>query len=266
MLQVKINTVLDKLSLPLKPSYLKGFSSLFAVTLAAQLGVIPLTAYYFRQVSLAALVANIFVLPVMPAVMGLGLVSASLGLLLPPMGALLNIANYPLLSYVLFMARMFSALPFAYCEVYPPQLTEIALYYAIIAAIIALSAGGWRAALDLYRRLKFRFKPFHLLVFFLVLALLAVWGWPGLGFSPLEVVFLDVGQGDAIFMRTPQGQNILLDSGGKPAYRGDIDEPGRYVVLPFLEHRRIKKLDMVIISHPHEDHYGGLFAVLEKSP
>jgi competence protein ComEC len=37
-------------------------------------------------------------------------------------------------------------------------------------------------------------------------------------------------------------------------------------VVPFLEHRRIKKLDMVIVSHPHEDHYGGLFPVLEKFP
>jgi len=79
-------------------------------------------------------------------------------------------------------------------------------------------------------------------------------------------VFLDVGQGDAIFIRTPQGHNILLDGGGKPAYMGDIDETGRFVVVPFLEHRRIKKLDMVIVSHPHEDHYGGLSPVLEKFP
>ena len=82
----------------------------------------------------------------------------------------------------------------------------------------------------------------------------------------LEVVFLDVGQGDAIFIRTPQGHIILLDGGGKPAYMGDFDETGRFVVVPFLEHRRIKKLDMVIVSHPHEDHYGGLFPVLEKFP
>jgi competence protein ComEC len=263
LLQEKIAAILARLPFSFTLSPVKMISSLLAVTLAAQLGVIPLTAYYFRQVSLVALIANIFVLPVMALVLGLGLVSALLGLVWPLSGSLLNLANYPLLSYILFIARMFSALPFSYREVYPPRLTEIMLYYLFLA----LLAGGWRVLLSAYYRCKFRVRPFYFLVFLLLIALFVTWwGLPGIGSSTLEIVFLDVGQGDAIFIHTPQGQNILLDSGGKPAYMGNIDETGRLVVVPFLEYRRVKKLDMVIISHPHEDHYGGLFAVLDKIP
>ncbi len=263
LLQEKIAAFLARFALFFTPSQQKIISSLLAVTMAAQLGVIPLTAYYFRQVSLAALLANILILPVMALVLGLGLVSALLGLVWPLAGSLLNLANYPLLSYILFTARMFSALPFSYREVYPPRFTELLLYYLFLAVL----AGGWRVLLSAYYRLHLRVKPFYFLVAFLLPALLVTWwGLPGTGSSALEIVFLDVGQGDAIFIRTPQGQNILLDGGGKPAYMGNIDETGRLVVVPFLEYRRVKKLDMVIISHPHEDHYGGLFAVLEKIP
>ncbi len=138
LLQKKIVAVLEGLPLSLASSHLRGFSSILAVTLAAQLGVVPLTAYYFRQISLAALVANIFILPVMPVVMGLGLFSASFGLLWPPIASLLNLANYPLLAYILFAAKSFAALPFAYREVYPPYLIEIVLYYLFLA----LLAGG----------------------------------------------------------------------------------------------------------------------------
>ncbi|NLL56986.1 MAG: DNA internalization-related competence protein ComEC/Rec2 [Firmicutes bacterium] len=265
LLQEKITAALDRTPLAAAPSLVRNLPPMLAVTLAAQLGVLPLTALYFRQVSLVALLANLFVLPVMSLVMSLGLASALLGLLWPLAGSLLNLANYLPLSYLLYVAALFGSLPFSYCEVYPPYLSEIIIFYAFLA----LLAGGWRIFLPLYNRLKHRVRPFYLLVSLLLPVLFITWwGLPVTGFSEseLEIVFLDVGQGDAIFIRTPQGHNILLDGGGKPAYTGNIDETGRFVVVPFLEHRRIKKLDMVIVSHPHEDHYGGLFAVLEKFP
>ena len=197
-------------------------------------------------------------------VLGIGLISALLGLILPLAGALFNLANYPLLAYILFITTKVGSLPFSYCRVYPPHLPELCLYYAFF---VVLAGGGKKYLLSFYRYLQGRVRLFHLLIFFLLTALVFTWwGLPGIGRQSLEVVFLDVGQGDAILIQTPRGRNILLDSGGKPAYLGDIAETGHFVVVPFLEYRRIKKLDLVIISHPHEDHYGGLFAVLERIP
>ncbi len=71
----------------------------------------------------------------------------------------------------------------------------------------------------------------------------------------LEVHFIDVGQGDAILVRAPGGGNLLIDGGER--------EPG---VLGYLEKLGIRQLDVVVATHPHTDHIGGLIAVLKKMP
>lgn len=85
----------------------------------------------------------------------------------------------------------------------------------------------------------------------------------------IAVVFLDVGQGDAVFVQTPGGQNLLIDAGQGP-YR---DAPGvgprnagSRVVLPFLRRNRIDHLDYLVITHPHSDHLGGAVTIVETLP
>lgn len=81
----------------------------------------------------------------------------------------------------------------------------------------------------------------------------------------LEVVFLDVGQGDCIFIKTPKGKTLLVDAGGAPYWAGDSAfDPGEEIVVPYLKGRGIDSLDYVIVTHPHGDHFGGMFAVLNK--
>ena len=264
ILQEKISAVPASTGVPLSSFLVKKVSPLLAVTLAAQIGVLPLVAYYFREVSLVAIFTNLLILPVMALVLGIGLFSLLLGFILPLAGAFFNLANYPLLAYILFITTKIGSLPFAFCRVYPPHWAELCLYYAFF---VALAGGGKSYLLFLYGYLRERVRLVHLLILLLFVALIFTWcGLPGSWQRPLEVVFLDVGQGDAIFIQTPRGRNILLDAGGKPAYLGNIAETGHFVVVPYLEHRRIKKLDLAIISHPHEDHYGGFFAVLERFP
>lgn len=259
----KISLLGNRMLFFLSPAAIKTISSLAAVTLAAQLGVVPLTAYYFKEISLVALFSNMLILPVISLVLGVGLAAALLGLFFPTAASILNLANYPLLTYISLITEKVSSLPFAYREVYPPRFPELIIYYTLLL----FSGLGFKQFLPFILRLRQRLRPFHVLVFILLLALVCTWwGLPGSSPKKLEIVFLDVGQGDAIFVHTPLGHNILIDSGGNPAFRGNIDEPGRYVVVPFLEYRRIKKLDLVIVSHPHEDHYGGLLAVLDKFP
>ncbi|HRY29747.1 MAG TPA: ComEC/Rec2 family competence protein [Elusimicrobiota bacterium] len=85
-------------------------------------------------------------------------------------------------------------------------------------------------------------------------------------YAEMTVVFLDVGQGDSTFIKTPNGRTVLIDGGGTPAW-SDLDfEPGREVVVPFLEERGVLKLDYVVISHPHGDHIAGLLEVFRRVP
>jgi competence protein ComEC len=75
------------------------------------------------------------------------------------------------------------------------------------------------------------------------------------------VSFLDVGQGDAVFIKGPAGRTCLIDGGGKPG--GALtDVVGEQVVVPFLQNMGLGRLDLVILSHPHDDHMLGLVTVL----
>ena len=81
------------------------------------------------------------------------------------------------------------------------------------------------------------------------------------GRSQLTVTFLNVGQGDSILITTPKKKAILIDGGTYPREWSSFNA-GKYVVVPYLKKQGIKKLDMVIATHPDLDHIGGLLAVL----
>ncbi|MEA1927557.1 MAG: ComEC/Rec2 family competence protein [Candidatus Auribacterota bacterium] len=81
------------------------------------------------------------------------------------------------------------------------------------------------------------------------------------GSNILTVTYLDVHQGDAELIRTPDGKVILIDAGQSGNKYRHFDG-GKDVVLPFLKEKGIKKLDMVVVSHPHDDHVGGMVSVL----
>ncbi|MBL1229542.1 DNA internalization-related competence protein ComEC/Rec2 [Enterococcus sp. BWB1-3] len=86
------------------------------------------------------------------------------------------------------------------------------------------------------------------------------------------VAFIDVGQGDSIFIQAPfGGESILIDTGGRITFQTEPwrtrtmqKSPAEYTVIPFLKSRGVKKLDKVFITHSDTDHMGDLLAVSEK--
>ncbi len=93
--------------------------------------------------------------------------------------------------------------------------------------------------------------------------------WWGLSRRPdpdagkLRVIAVDVGQGDCTLVITPGGRTLLIDGGGTSdeAAAGDTDV-GAKIVVPFLEYLGINRIDVLVATHPHGDHVGGLAAVL----
>jgi competence protein ComEC len=79
----------------------------------------------------------------------------------------------------------------------------------------------------------------------------------------LRATFVDVGQGDAAIIDLPDGRVMLIDAGGNP--QGGPD-PGSRALLPLLAARRRSRLDTVVLTHPHPDHYGGLAALIDALP
>jgi competence protein ComEC len=90
-----------------------------------------------------------------------------------------------------------------------------------------------------------------------------VWGWSRRAAdsgSGLTLHFLDVGQGDGAALRTPAGRWVLIDAGP----RSEHGDAGRRVVVPFLASQGVRQLAMVVVSHAHADHLGGVLSVLDR--
>lgn len=106
--------------------------------------------------------------------------------------------------------------------------------------------------------MSFYKKPFSILIAILIIALLI------LGYllfqssdNDLHVYFLDVGMGDAIFIKTPDGQQVLIDGGPDNSV---VSELGKH--LPFYN----MQIDLMILTHPHADHVTGQIEILERYP
>ncbi|MEA1928426.1 MAG: ComEC/Rec2 family competence protein [Candidatus Auribacterota bacterium] len=103
-------------------------------------------------------------------------------------------------------------------------------------------------------RLLFGFLVFSLIFSFF---LFPAWGAGEKEAKELEVVYLDVGQGDSTLINTPGGKHILIDGGIGAGSFGSEDQ-GKKIILPYLRSHGINRLDTVLGSHPDYDHIGGL--------
>lgn len=225
-----------------------------ALVLAVELGVTPLTIYYFQQFSLVAFLANIFILPFLEGVLILGLLLAVLGFGPPFLAQGIAGFLWLLLKIALLFTNKLASLPGALIETSSPSVVGLIFYYLALASFLYI--------------LTKRVRKKQELTIGALTCVLVVFGFimSNSFSSSLKITFLDVGQGDAIFLQTPGGQNILLDGGGQPAYFQKKREVGEQILLPFFRKQGIRKLDLLLVSHFHEDHIGGLKTVLEQVP
>lgn len=227
-------------------------SDTLAATLAAQLGVIPVTLYYFNNLSVISVLSNLLVVPVVQVITVIGFMMVFAGLANIHAAVLIGYINNTFLSFVLFVTETTARLPFASIKLPTPSLTMIALYYC---GLIYLLQG----------RQFIKNRPWLNRIKWTCLAVLAMaFIITGLLPKPLEITFLDVGQGDSAFIRTAHGKNVLIDGGGRDAGSKSDFDVGESVVVPFILDQGTKRVDVVIASHGHTDHTEGLEAVLRE--
>jgi competence protein ComEC len=221
------------------------FAVPLAVSVAAQVTTAPLIISAFGQISLIATAANMIVVPVMSAAVGVGLVSVVVGTVSFDLTTVFSAANWSLQESALWVAHHCAAPGWAAVDVTLPGISILATIFCGV-----LVTTEWVRS--------------HRLAGYVVIAGLACANysvWASIGDEDhLVVRVLDVGQGDGILISFPKGKNILVD-GGIAGYGQDA---GERVVLPVLRHLGIRKLDAVIASHPHADHVGGLVTVLDR--
>ena len=214
------------------------------VSLAATLTTAPILAFHFHRLSLLSPLSNLVVIPLVGLlILPLGLLGLSLIPLSPMIASpLLKLSG--LFAILCTDAVMkLAALPLSSIYLPSPTHPEIALYFAILS-------------FPLWRRIPHR-RVLLSLILLLLAADVLYWSQKVQGDGRLEVVFLDVGQGDAAFVRFPGGEKMLIDAGG---LFGGLDT-GEKIIAPFLWRRRFVRVDYLVLSHPQPDHYKGLLFI-----
>ncbi|MDO5094244.1 MAG: ComEC/Rec2 family competence protein [Propionibacteriaceae bacterium] len=210
-----------------------------AVPLTAQLATAPLTTAMSGQLSIIGLFANALAGPFVGPATVLGLVAA-VTFWVPPLAAAAAYLAGWVVQPILWLAQLGSAAPRAVAKL-PPTWIGVAASIVLVAAVAVLVGRGLRsrlAAIGMAGAL-----------------LAAAWvrpgpvGWPG----DWQVVFCDVGQGDATVLRAGPGAGVLVDTG---------PEPGP--TLACLDALGIAQIPMLVLTHYHADHVGGTEAVISR--
>jgi len=201
----------------------------------------PLVAWTFGRISLVGPLTNLAAAPLMTLaqpMLFLGLLLAPI----PPLAAIVGDATHPLLAGFDAIAFAGASIPGGWMVVSPTVTAALLAGIASVSLIVACVS---------------RFPASALLTGASAVACLIWSGVAPTGSGFTEVHLIDVGQGDAIGVRTPHGSWVLVDA-GRAWHGGDA---GRSVVLPYLA-RRGGGLVAFILSHPHTDHAGGAASVI----
>ncbi len=222
-----------------------------SVSLAVWIGTMPVIAGYFGIITPSCLIANIVAVPALFL-----MILSSAGILAVPSALASSFpGNLPALfmeRLTLFLTRALSALgslPGAHIRVPPPGAAITLLFYAaLVSAIFMFSRRG---------------KKIYLVCFIVFAADLFL--LKELSLRPpnkTRITIFHTGKSDASAVEFPDGKVLLVDT-GTAGPGGGLDS-GRDVIAPYLARRGIRKIDCVVLTHPHEDHIGGFLYLLKN--
>lgn len=206
-----------------------------------QLGTLPFILYYFYKVPVLSLFLNLIVIPLMTVVMLSAMSGGFMGIFDVGVGKIFITPGVLCLKLFEFLCGINQKIPWAVKILGKPKIIRIVLYYISLALVLFI--------LDKYR------KKILLCGTFIPIAIII------LRFNnSFEAAFLDVGQGDGIFIRTPDGVTILVDCGSS-----DNKQLYDYTLKPFLLSYGVDKIDYVIITHCDSDHISGIKELLTEN-
>lgn len=215
------------------------------VSIGITLASLPMTAFCYYEVPLYSPLVNSLVLPMLTPIFVLALVAALIGFRIAFLGKLLLIPCSLLFSFYQGIAKWVKELPYAVWITGKPTLEWIVVYYVVlIVGCYLIKCWTYKEKPVFFRKCMLSLCCFLLLFF------------PKT--KQMEVIFLDVGQGDGIYIGSADGTSMFIDGGST-----DEIQVGKYRILPFLKAHGIKWIEYWFLSHADADHISGFLEVLE---
>lgn len=225
----------------------KWMSGLLA-SLSIHIMLFPILLWYYFEIPTYSMLWNLFVIPLMSYVLGLGMLGSLCQLLCQPLGYFILKGCYWILELFEMMSRMGSNFPMARLVLGQPKIWELLFYYIVLCSLL-LFIHYCKDVAVLKRSRRY-------LGILLLLPIVFIMYQPK---GKLLITMLDVGQGDAIFLEGPEGNTYLIDGGSS-----DVTQLGKYRIEPYLKSQGVGRLDYVFISHGDTDHYAGVEEMLGR--
>jgi len=223
------------------------WSSSLWMSMGITLATLPIVACCYFEVPLYSPMVNSVVLPMLSPMFALAVFGGLIGCVFPTIGKIILIPCGWLYRFYELVCQFVEGLPFGSIISGMPEWKVVVLYYAVLSI-------GCLLIKKLGKSMFFHVRVWKwfltVICFFIIL-------YPKTLQS--EIIFLDVGQGDAIYIASEDGTTCFIDGGSS-----DVNEVGNYRILPFLKAHGVKQIDYWFISHADSDHMSGLLEVMES--
>ncbi|MEO8446555.1 MAG: DNA internalization-related competence protein ComEC/Rec2 [bacterium] len=217
---------------------------LLFTSLSAQIGTVPITIAYFGKLSVISIIANIVAVPLANLSLALGFFQIITATFSEYTSSVISEVNNILLAFQIGFIKWSASLEYSYVNIPKINFLSMTGYYAVVIILLTI-----RNTRQIFSRAAIG-----------VLTLLCVLVFNIDKENRLRVTFIDVGQGDCAVIQTPDDKVILVDCGRM----SNNFESGERTIAPFLRSNGITHIDMIILTHLHNDHTGGVNYLLEN--
>lgn len=266
------------------PRLLSGILPGIAVFLVS----FPIQIYYYYQYPIYSIALNLLIIPLMTFVMisGLGMLvigAVRITFLTETVGAAVVFVGHSILRVYSFLCGVAESLPGSVFITGKPEVWQMVVYYVALGVFLILKIAGKRGEtrkkvikdresdtkvnvqklLQVMEKKKEQTQKQRQVVYHVIRSVVL-----GMGFLVLlvriqvgvEISFLDVGQGDCIYIRSESGKSYLVDGGSMSK-----SKVGEYQITPFLKCKGVSSLEAVFVTHGDKDHYSGIEELLENT-
>ncbi len=239
---ILLKPILEKL-FPCETKWAEGI----CFSVAIQLFLFPVTLYFFFEVPTYALLLNIFVIPLMPFLLGMALFGVAICFIFQSLGVWILKGSGFFLTLYNRLCELAMEFPHPRIVLGKPKWWQVVVCYLLLLLFI----------LYMQRKEEKVEKRYRKAVIFFSIFLFTVPN--NLARGELEITMLDVGQGDGIFMCGPEKVTYLIDGGSS-----DVKQVGKYRIEPFLKAKGVETVDYVFVSHGDLDHLSGIDEMLAR--
>lgn len=233
----------------LKSKILKWGAYLILVSIAAQIGTLPLSLYYFGKLSVVGLLANIIIVPLSGIIISIGIFTIFLAPIWMFGAQVYALVNNYLVYIALYLVKIMGDWKYSFVAINMFSLFDVIVTFILLSFLLLFYP-------------KFENKKARLLFLLLIGANIYLFtSLDNVDYLPknkLSVMMIDVGQGDSFLIRFPNGKTGLIDAGDASNYFDN----GKQTILPLLQKLGIDRIDYAFLSHPESDHYGGFVALI----